>query len=75
MLNLENFIYKGMRMSFSFKFFNSLVIHSVWRLWLFISKIILFFSFRPEDSPARYQDEYSKLRSWAYSSLDLYKVN
>eukprot|EP00258_Populus_trichocarpa_P029426 XP_024445445.1 transcription initiation factor TFIID subunit 5 isoform X1 [Populus trichocarpa] len=28
---------------------------------------------QPEDSPARYQDEYSKLRSWAYSSLDLYK--
>ncbi|KAG5244442.1 transcription initiation factor TFIID [Salix suchowensis] len=28
---------------------------------------------QPEDSPARYQDEYSKLRTWAYSSLDLYK--
>uniref|UniRef100_A0A2P2MAH5 Uncharacterized protein MANES_16G128700 n=1 Tax=Rhizophora mucronata TaxID=61149 RepID=A0A2P2MAH5_RHIMU len=26
-----------------------------------------------EDSPARYQDEYSKLRSWTYSSLDMYK--
>ncbi|KAK2644472.1 hypothetical protein Ddye_019667 [Dipteronia dyeriana] len=26
-----------------------------------------------EDSPTRYQDEYSKLRSWTYSSLDLYK--
>ncbi|XP_043807869.1 transcription initiation factor TFIID subunit 5 isoform X2 [Manihot esculenta] len=28
---------------------------------------------RPEDTPARYNDEYSKLRSWAHSSLDLYK--
>ncbi|KAK2640329.1 hypothetical protein Ddye_028124 [Dipteronia dyeriana] len=27
----------------------------------------------PKDSPTRYQDEYSKLRSWTYSSLDLYK--
>ncbi|KAJ8560256.1 hypothetical protein K7X08_004314 [Anisodus acutangulus] len=26
-----------------------------------------------ETGPERYQEEYSKLRSWAYSSLDLYK--
>ncbi|XP_057985567.1 transcription initiation factor TFIID subunit 5 isoform X2 [Hevea brasiliensis] len=26
-----------------------------------------------EDTPARYNDEYSKLRSWTHSSLDLYK--
>lgn len=29
---------------------------------------------RSEDDVARYQDGYSKLRSWTYSSLDLYKV-
>uniref|UniRef100_A0A2P2MAI1 Uncharacterized protein MANES_16G128700 n=1 Tax=Rhizophora mucronata TaxID=61149 RepID=A0A2P2MAI1_RHIMU len=34
---------------------------------------LIFVSFRSEDSPARYQDEYSKLRSWTYSSLDMYK--
>ncbi|KAF3663140.1 Transcription initiation factor TFIID subunit 5 [Capsicum annuum] len=28
---------------------------------------------RFETGPERYQEEYSKLRSWAYSSLDLYK--
>jgi len=53
-----------------FNFFNSLVIYS-----LLIWKLILLLLFRPEDSPARYQEEYSKLRTWAYSSLDLYKVN
>lgn len=34
-------------------------------------KILSFSEF--ETSPQRYQEEYSKLRSWAYSSLDLYK--
>ncbi|RWW67441.1 hypothetical protein BHE74_00025115 [Ensete ventricosum] len=29
---------------------------------------------RLENDPARYTGGYSKLRSWAYSSLDLYKV-
>ncbi|KAJ8751676.1 hypothetical protein K2173_025838 [Erythroxylum novogranatense] len=29
--------------------------------------------YQSEDTPAKYHDEYSKLRSWAYSSLDLYK--
>lgn len=29
---------------------------------------------RLENDPARYSGGYSKLRSWAYSSLDLYKV-
>ncbi|XP_073001690.1 transcription initiation factor TFIID subunit 5 isoform X2 [Typha latifolia] len=28
---------------------------------------------RSENDPARYHDGYNKLRSWAYSSLDLYK--
>ncbi|KAM5564702.1 hypothetical protein ABKV19_018985 [Rosa sericea] len=28
---------------------------------------------RFEDGPARYQDGYAKLRSWTYSSLDLYR--
>ncbi|KAL6215979.1 hypothetical protein ACLB2K_015405 [Fragaria x ananassa] len=26
-----------------------------------------------QDGPARYQDEYAKLRSWTYTSLDLYR--
>ncbi|KAG1363709.1 hypothetical protein COCNU_11G005360 [Cocos nucifera] len=29
---------------------------------------------RLDNDPARYHDGYSKLRSWAYSSLDLYKM-
>jgi hypothetical protein len=29
---------------------------------------------RSENDPARYYDGYSKLRTWAYSSLDQYKV-
>ncbi|GAY44330.1 hypothetical protein CUMW_081340 [Citrus unshiu] len=37
-----------------------------------LSKFFRTFS-ESEDGPARYQDEYSKLRSWTYSSLDLYK--
>ncbi|KAJ0091469.1 hypothetical protein Patl1_12575 [Pistacia atlantica] len=37
-----------------------------------LSKFFRSFS-ESEDGPARYQDEYSKLRSWTYSSLDLYK--
>lgn len=34
----------------------------------------LFFC-RSENDPTRYRDGYSKLRSWAYNSLDLYKVS
>jgi len=30
--------------------------------------------FRLESGPARFHDGYSKLRTWTYSSLDLYKV-
>ncbi|CAN4099862.1 unnamed protein product [Withania somnifera] len=37
-----------------------------------ITKKILSFS-EYETDPERYQEEYSKLRSWAYSSLDSYK--
>ncbi|XP_077222566.1 TBP-associated factor 5 isoform X2 [Tasmannia lanceolata] len=37
-----------------------------------IAKRILSFA-QSENGPARYQDGYSKLRSWTYSSLDLYK--
>ncbi|XP_044464293.1 transcription initiation factor TFIID subunit 5-like [Mangifera indica] len=37
-----------------------------------LSKFFRSFS-ESDDGPARYQDEYSKLRSWTYSSLDLYK--
>ncbi|CAN4097915.1 unnamed protein product [Withania somnifera] len=37
-----------------------------------ITKKILSFS-EYETGPERYQEEYSKLRSWAYSSLDSYK--
>ncbi|XP_058067620.1 transcription initiation factor TFIID subunit 5 isoform X2 [Magnolia sinica] len=37
-----------------------------------VAKRILFFA-ESENGPARYQDGYSKLRSWTYSSLDLYK--
>ena len=29
---------------------------------------------RPDNDPARYYDGYNKLRSWAYNSLDQYKV-
>lgn len=31
-------------------------------------------AFRLENVPVQYHDGYSKLRSWTYSSLDLYKV-
>ncbi|GAV59947.1 WD40 domain-containing protein/TFIID_90kDa domain-containing protein [Cephalotus follicularis] len=37
-----------------------------------LSKFILSYS-EAESGPARYHDGYSKLRSWSYSSLDLYK--
>ncbi|KAI3866788.1 hypothetical protein MKX03_008896 [Papaver bracteatum] len=37
-----------------------------------VSKLLLSFS-ELENDPARYQDGYSKLRSWTYGSLDLYK--
>ncbi|KAK8535205.1 hypothetical protein V6N12_056734 [Hibiscus sabdariffa] len=37
-----------------------------------LAKFIHHFS-QSEDEVARYQDGYSKLRSWTYSSLDLYK--
>ncbi|KAH1131620.1 hypothetical protein J1N35_002998 [Gossypium stocksii] len=37
-----------------------------------LAKFIHHFS-QSEDDVARYQDGYSKLRSWTYSSLDLYK--
>ncbi|KAG6413229.1 hypothetical protein SASPL_125937 [Salvia splendens] len=33
-----------------------------------------FLSFSEMDGPAQYQEGYSKLRSWAYSSLDQYQV-
>ncbi|CAB4265859.1 unnamed protein product [Prunus armeniaca] len=37
-----------------------------------VAKHILSFS-EFEDGPAKYQDGYAKLRSWTYSSLDLYR--
>ncbi|KAJ4707789.1 Transcription initiation factor TFIID subunit 5 [Melia azedarach] len=37
-----------------------------------LSKFFRSFS-ESEDGPARYLEEYNKLRSWTYSSLDLYK--
>ncbi|XP_052210285.1 transcription initiation factor TFIID subunit 5 [Diospyros lotus] len=37
-----------------------------------VVKPLLFFT-ESENIPAQYHDGYSKLRSWAYSSLDLYK--
>lgn len=41
----------------------------------FISRTYHYFlSDRLENSPERYKNGYSKLRSWAHSSLDLYKV-
>ncbi|KAM5564700.1 hypothetical protein ABKV19_018985 [Rosa sericea] len=36
-----------------------------------VRQILAFSEF--EDGPARYQDGYAKLRSWTYSSLDLYR--
>ncbi|GAB4846727.1 Transcription initiation factor TFIID subunit 5 [Ancistrocladus abbreviatus] len=38
-----------------------------------VAKLILSFPSVLENLPARYHDGYSKLRSWTYSSLDLYK--
>lgn len=38
-----------------------------------IASQILSFSSELESSPAQYHEGYGKLRSWAYSSLDLYK--
>ncbi|CAI9112237.1 OLC1v1012656C2 [Oldenlandia corymbosa var. corymbosa] len=38
-----------------------------------IARQILSFSSELENYPAQYHDGYGKLRSWAYSSLDLYK--
>ncbi|KAG7603409.1 Transcription initiation factor TFIID subunit 5 [Arabidopsis thaliana] len=37
-----------------------------------LTKLIRSFS-QQEDDPTRYREGYSKLRSWAYNSLDLYK--
>ncbi|XP_048227970.1 transcription initiation factor TFIID subunit 5 isoform X2 [Ricinus communis] len=37
-----------------------------------LSTLLLSLS-QSEDTPARYHDEYGKLRSWTHSSLDLYK--
>ncbi|KAM7255708.1 hypothetical protein ACFE04_008606 [Oxalis oulophora] len=37
-----------------------------------LSKFILSYS-QSDTAPARYHDSYSKLRSWTYNSLDLYK--
>ncbi|KAJ4826461.1 Transcription initiation factor TFIID subunit 5 [Turnera subulata] len=47
---------------------NSLDIHSDPDL----SPLLLSLS-QSEDTPSRYQEEYGKLRSWTYNSLDLYK--
>jgi transcription initiation factor TFIID subunit 5 len=30
--------------------------------------------YRSDNDPARYYDGYNKLRTWAYNSLDQYKV-
>ncbi|KAL2892615.1 Transcription initiation factor TFIID subunit 5 [Bienertia sinuspersici] len=38
-----------------------------------VAKLILTFSSDSESLPAQYHEGYSKLRSWAYNSLDLYK--
>ncbi|GAB2296017.1 Transcription initiation factor TFIID subunit 5 [Dionaea muscipula] len=38
-----------------------------------VAKLIHSFSSEVENLPAKYHDGYSKLRSWTYSSLDLYK--
>ncbi|XP_074263123.1 transcription initiation factor TFIID subunit 5 [Silene latifolia] len=38
-----------------------------------LSQLLLHFGSESESLPAQYQDGYSKLRSWAYGSLDLYK--
>lgn len=38
-----------------------------------IAKLILSFTSESESLPAQYHDGYSKLRSWAHNSLDLYK--
>ncbi|XP_057531482.1 transcription initiation factor TFIID subunit 5 [Amaranthus tricolor] len=38
-----------------------------------VAKLILSFTIESERLPAQYHDGYSKLRSWAYNSLDSYK--
>ncbi|XP_021755176.1 transcription initiation factor TFIID subunit 5-like isoform X2 [Chenopodium quinoa] len=38
-----------------------------------VAKLILTFTSESESLPAQYHDGYSKLRSWAHNSLDLYK--
>ncbi|KNA08699.1 hypothetical protein SOVF_160320 [Spinacia oleracea] len=38
-----------------------------------VAKLILTFTSESESLPAQYYDGYSKLRSWAHNSLDLYK--
>lgn len=38
-----------------------------------VAKLILSFSSEAESLPAQFHDGYSKLRSWAYNSLDLYR--
>ncbi|GMH24473.1 hypothetical protein Nepgr_026316 [Nepenthes gracilis] len=38
-----------------------------------VAKLILSFSSESENLPAQYHDGYNKLRSWTYTSLDLYK--
>lgn len=41
---------------------------------LVVTYFLVFLLFRLENSPAQYHEGYSKLRSWAHSSLDSYKV-
>lgn len=43
-------------------------------LWVSFLFLIIVHVSRAEDDVAGYLDGYSKLRSWTYSSLDLYKV-
>lgn len=50
----------------------SLPVHHVFPSLMHLTLTIFY---RVENDPKRYNDGYSKLRSLAYNSLDLYKVN
>ncbi|KAF8389202.1 hypothetical protein HHK36_025895 [Tetracentron sinense] len=49
------------------------LVHEHMNLSLTLICILTIENFKSESGPARYQEGYSKLRSWTYSSLDLYK--
>ena len=47
----------------------------LWYYLILSFDCLYFFKYRSDNDPGRYHDGYSRLRTWAYSSLDQYKVH